>query len=131
MWKASFLPHALCNIAAQQILALVLQESGLPENRWRYWLERTFAWTKPGEIEHLIKYMKCSGLLAEDQGVLGIARAGEETFGRRNFLELMSAFITPLLISVRHGNTELGQVAPATLVGTQDSSATILLGGRS
>jgi ATP-dependent Lhr-like helicase len=58
LWRGGFVesvipPPRPLHIASQQILALVLQESGLPENRWRYWLERTFAWTKPGEIEHL------------------------------------------------------------------------------
>ena len=135
LWRDGFVesvspPPRPLHIAAQQILALVLQEE-IPENRWHYWLEKTFAWAKRGEIEHLIGYMKCSGLLAEDQGILGVGAAGEATLGRRNFLDLMSAFTTPLLITVRHGNTELGEVAPATLTGNHDTQAIILLGGRS
>jgi ATP-dependent helicase Lhr and Lhr-like helicase len=136
LWRSGFVENAIppprpLHIAAQQILALVLQERGLPENGWRSWLEKTFAWVKPGEIEHLIEYMKRLDLLVEDQGLLGVGPAAEASLGRRNFLELMSAFTTPLLISVRHGNTELGEVAPITLSGAQESSTAILLGGRS
>jgi ATP-dependent Lhr-like helicase len=79
----------------------------------------------------VIGHMKCSSLLAEDNGVLGIGSAGEVTFGRRNFLELMSSFTTPLLVSVRHGNTELGEVAPTTLTSPGETAINILLGGRS
>jgi len=136
LWRSGFVeiavppPHPL-HIAAQQILALVLQERGLPENGWGGWLEKTFAWAKHGEIGRLIGYMKDSELLVEDQGILGLGPKAEATLGRRNFLELMSAFTTPLLISVRHGNTELGEVTPVTLSSAQGSSAAILLGGRS
>ena len=119
------------HIAAQQILALVLQENGLPENGWGGWLEKTFAWAKHGEIGRLIGYLKDSELLVEDQGILGLGPKAEATLGRRNFLELMSAFTTPLLISVRHGNAELGEVTPVTLSSAQGSSTSILLGGRS
>ena len=79
---------------------LVLQEHGLAENGWGSWLEKTFAWSKHGEIDRLIGYMKESELLVEDQGMLGLGPKAEATLGRRNFLELMSAFTTPLLISL-------------------------------
>jgi ATP-dependent Lhr-like helicase len=136
LWRSGFVESAVAplrplHIAAQQILALVLQESGLPESYWRRWLKNTFAWTKPGEIEHVIDYMRDTALLVEDQGILGVGPKAEATLGRRNFLELMSAFTTPLLVSVRHGNAELGEVAPVTLSSDQESPAVILLGGRS
>jgi ATP-dependent helicase Lhr and Lhr-like helicase len=136
LWRSGFVESAVAplrplHIAAQQILALVLQESGLPESDWRRWLKNTFAWAKPGEIEHLIDYMRDTDLLADDQGILGVGPKAEASLGRRNFLELMSAFTTPLLVSVRHGNAELGEVAPVTLSSYQKSSTVILLGGRS
>ena len=136
LWRSGFVESALpplrpLHIAAQQILALVLQENGLPENGWGGWLEKTFAWAKHGEIGRLIGYMKESELLVEDQGILGLGPKTEATLGRRNFLQLMSAFTTPLLVSVRHGNVELGEVTPVTLSSAQGSSTAVLLGGRS
>src|SRR5262249_6051132 len=136
LWRSGFVEDAVppprpLHIAAQQILALVLQEKSLPENGWYYWLEKTFAWAKHGEMGHLVDYMKSSQLLVEDQGIIGLGPKAEATLGRRDFLELMSAFTTPLLISVRHGNTELGEVTPVTLSSAQGSSTAILLGGRS
>jgi len=124
-------PPRPLHIAAQQILALVLQEDGLAENGWSGWLGRTFAWAKHGEISRLIGHMKESELFVEDQGILGLGPKAEATLGRRNFLELMSSFTTPLLISVRHGNAELGEVTPVTLSSAEGSSTPILLGGRS
>jgi ATP-dependent Lhr-like helicase len=79
----------------------------------------------------LLRHMKLTSVLADDQGILGIGPAGEETLGRRNFIELMSAFTTPLLISVRCGNTELGEVAPTTLASSKEKPTTLLLRGRS
>lgn len=56
---------------------------------------------------------------------------GEAWLGRRNFLELMSAFTTPLLLSARNGKTELGEVAPTTLTTQRDEPTILLLGSRS
>jgi ATP-dependent Lhr-like helicase len=102
LWRSGFVESAIppprpLHIAAQQILALVLQERGLAENGWGVWLEKTFAWSRHGEIDRLIGYMKESKLLVEDQGILGLGPKAEATLGRRNFLEPMSAFTTPLL----------------------------------
>jgi ATP-dependent Lhr-like helicase len=136
LWSEGFVEQIVpsprpLHILAQQILSLVLQQSGLPENRWSGWVGKTFAQLGASEACSLVKYMKSTGVLAEDQGVLGIGPLGEASLGRRNFLELMSAFTTPLLLSARHGNTELGEVAPTTLTTQRDEPTILLLGGRS
>jgi ATP-dependent Lhr-like helicase len=124
-------PPRPLHILSQQILALVLQQHGLPENGWCAWVGKTFASIKTRDTDTLIAYMKSTGILVDDQGVLGIGPAGEAALGRRNFLELMSAFTTPLLITVRHGNHDLGEVAPTSLSSPRDGPKVILLGGRS
>lgn len=124
-------PPRPLHILAQQILALILQQQGLPENHWGTWIGKTFASIDRRAVDGLIAHMKSSGLLADGQGVLGMGFAAEASLGRRNFLELTSAFTTPLLMTVRHGNAELGEVAPTTLHPRRDGLTTLLLGGRS
>lgn len=113
LWQEGFVenivpPRRPLHILAQQIIALILQQNGLPENSFRNWVGKTFRSVETSDATALLSHMKLTGVLAEDQGILGISPAGEEILGRRNFIELMSTFTTPLLISVRCGNTELG-----------------------
>lgn len=124
-------PRNPLHILAQQVLALILQRRGLPENHWSDWIGKTFECIGTSESESLIRYMKSTNVLVDDQGVLGIGPAAEASLGRRNFLELMSTFTTPLLVSVRYGNDKLGEVAPTTLTGGRDEPTILLLGGRS
>lgn len=136
LWSEGFVEHIVpsprpLHIFAQQILALVLQQRGLPENSWSNWVGETFEQVQAPEARALVGYMISTGVLTEDQGVLGIGPLGETSLGRRNFLELMSAFTTPLLLSVRHGNTVLGEVAPTTIATRRDEPMIVLLGGRS
>lgn len=136
LWSEGFVERIVpsaspLHIMAQQILALVLQQRGLPENSWSDWVGETFEQVQESEARALVGYMISTGMLTEDQGVLGIGPLGEASLGRRNFLELMSAFTTPLLLSVRHGNTVLGEVAPTTITTRRDEPMIVLLGGRS
>jgi ATP-dependent Lhr-like helicase len=75
--------------------------------------------------------MLVTGLLVEDDGVLGLGREAEERFGRRHFQELVAAFTTPLLLAVRYGGQELGSIDPQTLNSRRGASPAILLGGKS
>jgi ATP-dependent helicase Lhr and Lhr-like helicase len=81
--------------------------------------------------EAIIANMLVTGLLAEDNGVLGLGSEAEAKFGRRHFQELIAAFTTPLLLTVRYGGQELGSIDPQSLNGRRDASRAILLGGRS
>ena len=70
------------------------------------------------------------GILWEEEGILGIGRQGEENYGRRHFLELLSVFLSPPLFAVLHGRRELGFVDELTFHGKQDGPRVLLLGGR-
>ena len=48
------------------------------------------------------------------QGLLGIGATGEATFGRRNFMELLSVFLSPPLFTVTHGREQVGFVDETT-----------------
>lgn len=69
-------------------------------------------------------------ILVEDQAVLSFGQKGEELFGRKNFIELFSVFLSPPLFSVLHGREELGFVDELTFLGKQEGSRILLLGGR-
>ncbi len=136
LWRSGFVepilpPPKPLHVFAQQILALVLQGRGLALQRWPEWIGRTFASIADDEIFDVIDYMLNEGVLFQDQGILGIGPRGEAKLGRRNFLDLLSVFTTPLHVTVRNGTTELGQVAPSSLLGIAGQPPIILLSGRS
>ena len=80
----------------------------------------------------MLNHMLGNGILAEDEGVLGLGARGEREFGRRYFAELVAAFTEPLLLAVRHGSIDLGAVHPASLTPSSRGEVPILsLGGRS
>lgn len=121
------------HILAQQLMALALQERGIGRQDWLSWISNVpaFARMPKQRIDHLVRWMLQEQILSEDQGMLWLGRAGETTYGRRNFLELFSVFTSPALFAVRHGHQELGFVDDMTFVGKQDGPHVLLLGGRS
>lgn len=80
----------------------------------------------------MLRHMLKTGVLADEGGVFGLGERGEREFGRRHFSDLVAAFTTPLMLTVRDGAAELGTVHPASLALTRGGDATVLLlGGRS
>lgn len=138
LWKDGVIepiipPPLPFHIFAQQIMALALQERGIGINTWREWIGRMpgFATMSPQQTENIVRYMIETEILSEDNGILWLGEEGEETFGRRNFLELFSVFTSPPLFSVRHGQTELGSVHELSFLARDVNNPVILLGGRS
>jgi ATP-dependent Lhr-like helicase len=78
----------------------------------------------------ILEHMLANGILAEDQGVLGMGPRGEREFGRRHFSDVVAAFSSPMLLTVHHGVAELGSVHPTSLARRDDSPSILLLGGR-
>jgi ATP-dependent Lhr-like helicase len=58
------------------------------------------------------------------------AIGGEAAFGRRHFIDLLSAFTSEPLFTVRHGDLELGRVHHASFAVRDDRSPVLLLAGR-
>lgn len=126
-------PPLPLHIFAQQIMALALQESGITSNDWPKWLGRL-----PGlshipleQLDRLIQYMLDTGILHSDQGILSIGESGERHFGRKNFMELFSVFLSPPLVKVFHGRQELGEVHQTTFAVKENAPCVLTLGGRS
>jgi ATP-dependent Lhr-like helicase len=136
LWRNGFVemiqpPPSPTHIFAQQVMALVLQEGGIADRDWRSWLDDVLAGVDQPTERHVVAHMVEQRILAEDGGILGLGPEGEAAFGRRHFQDLVAAFTTPLLLAVRYGNVDLGNVDPVSIEAQRTSVPVILLGGRS
>lgn len=138
LWREGYVepvnPPALpLHIFAQQIMALTLQESGIIAQDYPKWIGMMpgFASIKPEHLIQVIHYMTNTGILHSDSGLLGIGRSGEQSFGRKNFMELFSVFTSPPMVKVFHGNRELGEVHQITFMVKEQGPSILTLGGRS
>jgi ATP-dependent helicase Lhr and Lhr-like helicase len=138
LWRSGYVepimpPAAPYHLLAQQLMAIILQNHGAGRQTWREWVGRMpgFAAMPDAEVESIVGWMLESGILFEDDGILGIGRTGEEEFGRRHFMELMSVFTSPPLFQVLHGRDDLGQVDALSFMGREGRPRILLLGGRS
>lgn len=126
-------PPLPLHVLAQQLMALALQERGIGRADWLRWVRGVsgFAAIAPEQIQRLVAGMLERGILWDEAGILAMGREGEQTYGRRNFLELFSVFMSPPLFSVLHGRQELGYVDQTTFLGKHEGPRILLLGGRS
>lgn len=126
-------PPLPMHLFAQQLLALCLQEHGLPVGDWPAWIgkHRGFAAMSAEQREEVLGFMLAEQFLFEDQGLWSLGSQAEEEFGRRYFLDLVSAFTAEGLFSVRHGDLELGWVHHLTFALRRNGPAVLLLAGRS
>jgi len=113
------------HLAAQQLLALALQDRGVGQYTWTRWLGDPFVLGPrvealvPEIVEHLLK----QGYLDDQGGVLGIGTEAEAAFGHRHFMELLSVFTSPPVLSVRHGRDEIGLVPDEALLARPPGAA--------
>jgi len=134
LWSTGYVepitaPPAPRHIAAQQILALCLQEGRVGDAQWQQWwgdLE-VFDDSAPAIVEHLL----ATGHLERDGGMLFIGPEAEQRFGRRNFMDLLSVFTASPEFTVLLGREELGSVDPIVLTRKVDGPRIIVLAGRS
>jgi ATP-dependent Lhr-like helicase len=138
LWRTGYVepidpPPMPFHIFAQQVMALALQQGGIGRHSWREWIGRmpAFAQMTQEQTALILAHMLKNGLLAEDEGLLWFGRKGEEEFGRKNFMELLSVFQSPPLFTVRHGRTALGEVHESSFLIRTGERPVLLLGGRS
>jgi ATP-dependent Lhr-like helicase len=120
------------HVLAQQLLTLILQEQGIGRTAWRDWIGRMpgFAAMSSAEIERTIGWMIEQEILLNDAGILGIGERGEREYGWRNYMDVMSVFLTPPLVQVLHGRRELGLVDRMSFMPQARGRPTVLsLGG--
>lgn len=139
LWAAGFVepivaPPQPLHIFSQQLMALTLQLNGLGIADWREWIGRLppFAALDLAQVNEITRFLREVGILFEDSGTFGFGTEGEARFGRRHFLEILSVFTTPSMLTAFQGARELGGIEAGYLVRSQDGNpARIALGGHS
>lgn len=138
LWQRGYVepvqaPPCPYHILAQQLMALILQERGIGKSQWFSWIERVpgFAQMPPERVAELVEFMIGKGILWSDNGILAFAPEGENTFGRQNFMDILSVFTSPPLFTVMSGQKELGNVHESTFYKREEGPAILVLAGRS
>jgi ATP-dependent helicase Lhr and Lhr-like helicase len=134
LWRAGYVepatpPPEPLHILAQQVLALALQERGIGRSDWMAWVGRVPAFRDLDRtvVARILDGMIERQILWDEAGVLWLGREGQDAFGRKNFLELLSVFSAPPLFTVLHGRHELGSVDETTFLGRRDDGPPVLL----
>lgn len=137
LWQRGYVepvkaPPCPYHILAQQLMALILQEHGIGKSRWFSWIDQVpgFSTMDPERITALVDFMVARGILWSDNGILAFAPEGENIFGRRHFMEILSVFTSPPLFTVMHGQRELGNVHESTFFKKDEGPAILVLAGR-
>ena len=138
LWASGFVEPAVpppepLHILAQQLLALALQERGIGRAEWLDWVRAVPAFRAAGRdtVDRIVAGMIAKEVLWDEAGVLWLGREGQDTYGRKNFLDLISVFTAPPLFTVLHGRRELGFVDESTfLAKREDGPPVLLLAGR-
>ena len=138
LWQRGYVepvqaPPCPYHILAQQLMALVLQERGIGKSQWFHWVENVpgFTHMPPERVAELVDFMVTNGILWSDDGILAFAPEGEATFGRRNFMDILSVFTSPPLFTVMSGQKELGNVHESTFYRREEGPAILVLAGQS
>jgi ATP-dependent Lhr-like helicase len=134
LWKEGYVepiepPLVPYPVVAQQVMALIRQESGCSRRFDDNSIRRATGQDRV-ITEDLLAHMLATEILFEDSGIVGLGPAGERLFGAKNFMALMSVFDTPSLFQVICGQEELGWVHPLSFAGFGQRSVVISLGGR-
>ena len=139
LWQAGYVepiipPPRPLHILAQQIMALALQEKGIGVHDWHRWIGRLppFAEETEDVVQPILDHLLQRHILFSDGIRLSFGDKGQELYGRRHFLELISTFTSPPIFTVLHGRNELGTVDQITFLRQQPEQPIVLaLGGRS
>jgi ATP-dependent Lhr-like helicase len=117
------------HIAAQQILALCLQEHRAGDRNWSQWWNGLTPFDRSADpiLRHLID----QGYLDSDGGMLFIGPEAERRFGHRHFMSMTAVFTGAPEFTVLVGREELGRVDPALLTEEVKGDRRLLLNGRS
>jgi ATP-dependent Lhr-like helicase len=134
LWSRGFVepvtpPPSPRHIAAQQILALCLQEGRVGDNTWAQWWNglpliddttaRIVQWLV--DTEHLVR---------DDTGMLSIGSQAEKRYGRRHFMDLLTVFTAAPQFTVLYGRQEIGGADALMLMTKTDGPRLLSLGGR-
>jgi ATP-dependent Lhr-like helicase len=117
------------HIAAQQLLALCLQEHRVGDQTWARWWNGLAPFDRSSDP--ILRYLIEQGYLDSDSGMLFIGPEAERRFGHRHFMGMTAVFTGAPEFTVLVGREELGRVDPALLTEEVKGDRRLLLNGRS
>ena len=121
-------PHPR-HIAAQQLMALCLQQHRIGASEWSSWWGDLPVFDEhAGEI---VEFLVSEGYFEPDGPFLHIGPEAERRFGRRYFSDLTAVFTAPPEFIVLAGRVEVGTIGTDLLTESVDGPRLLLLGGRS
>ncbi|MBP3083663.1 DEAD/DEAH box helicase [Mycolicibacterium fortuitum] len=133
LWNRGFVekvvapPHPR-HLAAQQLLALALQEGSFGASDWPRWWGDLPLMADGAEV---LAYLRQQEFLVEDSGLLIIGPRAEKEFGQRHFMDLVSTFVADLELRVMAGIREIGFVSPLAIPAGKDREQhPLVLAGR-
>ena len=136
LWREKYVerikpPPLPWHMVAQQMMALVLERPGLPAHEVVGVAQKQFPELDAETVATVFEFMVMKGILFVSSGLASMGPEGEKLFGRGHFLDLLSAFASPMVFAARHGATELGYVDPMAVQQQREGPTVLLLGGRS
>jgi len=137
LWSQGFVeevvpPPIPYHVFVQQLLTLVLQNSGFVKSDWPGWIGKVpaFGELQDGRADAIIAFALEHSFLGEDGGVLHVGTEAERQLGHRHFSELLSVVTSQPLFQVRYGRLEIGFVHPLSFGASKDRPTVLALGGR-
>ncbi|UJL30969.1 DEAD/DEAH box helicase [Mycolicibacterium vanbaalenii] len=121
-------PHPR-HIAAQQLMALCLQQHRIGVAEWTQWWGDLPVFD--ASAPEILEYLVTEGYFETDGPFLHIGPEAERRFGRRYFSDLTAVFTAPPEFIVLAGRIEVGTIGTDLLTESVDGPRVLLLGGRS
>lgn len=122
-------PPSPRHIAAQQMMALCLQEHRIGAASWQQWWGALTVFD--GTAGEIMEFLCAEGYFERDGDFLHIGPEAERRFGRRYFSDLTAVFSAPPEFTVLAGRNEVGTIGTDLLVEEVDGPRVLLLAGRS
>lgn len=122
-------PPSPRHIAAQQVIALCLQEHRIGANVWSEWWHGLPVFDN--DAKEIVDWLVESGHLDSDAGMLFVGPETERRYGHRNFMDIVSVFTANPEFTVILGREELGKVDPIVLTRKVEGPRIIVLAARS
>jgi len=124
--------HRAAHVLAHQLLALGIQEQGVPPTEWWSWLEgaASFSGLTSGERNAVARHMLDEDILFQSDARLSLGQRGEQLYAGRNFMELFAVFSAPPVLKVMHGNRDVGTVDSWFVQSSDHKPLSFVLAGR-
>ncbi|WP_290725302.1 DEAD/DEAH box helicase [Gordonia sp. UBA6683] len=122
-------PPSPRHIAAQQMMALCLQEHRIGRSSWRDWWGSLPVFDN--SADEIMNFLVAEGYFERDGDFLHIGPEAERRFGRRYFSDLTAVFSAPPEFTVLAGRNEVGTIGTDLLVEEVAGPRVLLLAGRS